>query len=148
MKFYLVGGQIKFLTHKVEYTQRNEQKEMSFYDVEKKDALLARLVEREITPTVTEYEQPSAELLAKCEGKTFNTYEGRISICRNRHNAKDRTANTSRNSRCFSISIIGGVVMYETLKRLYQSGKATQQHLVVAVTKGFITEVQRLEIIG
>ena len=38
--------------------------------------------------------------------------------------------------------------MYETLKRLYQSGKATQQHLVVAVTKGFITEVQRLEIIG
>ena len=75
MKFYLVGGQIKFLTHKVEYTQRNELKEMSFYDVEKKDTLLARLAEKEIAPTVTEYDQPSEELLAKCQNKTFNTYE-------------------------------------------------------------------------
>lgn len=75
MKFYLVGGEIKFLTHKVEYTQRNELKEMSFYDVEKKDALLPRLAEKEITPTITEYDQPSAELIANCEGKLFNTYE-------------------------------------------------------------------------
>lgn len=45
------------------------------YDVEKKDALLSRLAEKEITPTITEYDQPSAELIANCEGKLFNTYE-------------------------------------------------------------------------
>ena len=74
MKFYLVDGQIKFLTHKVEWVQRDETQEMNFYVVEKKDALLARLTEREITPTVTEYDQPSAELKASCKGKTFNSF--------------------------------------------------------------------------
>ena len=74
MKFYLVDGEVKFLTHKVEYMQGNEQREINFYDVTKKDAYIAKLAEREITPTVTEYEQPSLELLAKCEGKTFKNY--------------------------------------------------------------------------
>lgn len=64
IKFYLVDGEVKFLTHKVEYMQGNEQREINFYDVTKKDAYIAKLAEREITPTVTEYEQPSSELLA------------------------------------------------------------------------------------
>ena len=38
--------------------------------------------------------------------------------------------------------------MFETLKRLYQEGKVTQQHLLNAVIKGFITEEQRSEIVG
>lgn len=88
MKFYLVGGKIKFLTHKVEWQwvrkQKNgegeivdvvEDKTDEFYDMEKKDALLGYLAEREITPTVTEYDQPSAELLAMCDGRIFNSYD-------------------------------------------------------------------------
>ncbi len=80
MKFYLVGGQIKFLTHKVEWQERGITTTRELYDVERKDAVVSNLAEREIEYTVTEYEQPSAELLAKCEGKTFNTYEDALAF--------------------------------------------------------------------
>lgn len=86
MKFYLVNGEIKFLTHKVEWQetrkQRNEEGqlievtediEMMFYDTEKKDALITRLQEREIEHVVTEIEQPSQEIINKVQGKKFNT---------------------------------------------------------------------------
>lgn len=88
IKFYLVDGKVKFLIHKVEWQemkkQRNENGESvnteiirtaNFYDANKKDSLLTALANRDITPTVTEYEQPSAEILAKCEGKKFETYK-------------------------------------------------------------------------
>ena len=84
--FYLVNGEIKFLTHKVEWQetrkQRNEEgqlidvaenREREFYDTEKKDAFIAKLRERGIEPTVTEYEQPTQEIIDKVSGKKFNT---------------------------------------------------------------------------
>jgi hypothetical protein len=73
MKFYLVDGEVKFLTHKVEWEENEETFEIEFYDLEKKDALLTRLAEREITPTVTEYEQPSQDILDLVAGKKFET---------------------------------------------------------------------------
>ncbi len=38
--------------------------------------------------------------------------------------------------------------MYNTLKRLYQSGKLDEKGLENAVTKGWITEKQKQEIMG
>ena len=38
--------------------------------------------------------------------------------------------------------------MFETLKRLYQQGKIDADKLQVAVTKGWITETQKAEIIS
>ena len=86
MEFCLVNGEIKFLTHKVEWQetrrQRNEEgqlievvenREREFYDTEKKDAFIAKLRERGIEPTVTEYEQPTQEIIDKVSGKKFNT---------------------------------------------------------------------------
>lgn len=84
--FYLVNGEVRFLTHKVEWQetrrQRNEEgqlidvaenREREFYDTEKKDAFIAKLRERGIEPTVTEYEQPTQEIIDKVSGKKFNT---------------------------------------------------------------------------
>ena len=86
MEFCLVDGEVKFLTHKVEWQetrrQRNEEgqlievaenREREFYDTEKKDAFIAKLRERGIEPTVTEYEQPTQEIIDKVSGKKFNT---------------------------------------------------------------------------
>ncbi len=86
--FYLVNGEVRFLTHKVEWQetrkQRNEEgqlievaenREREFYDTEKKDAFIAKLRERGIEPTVTEYEQPTQEIIDKVSGKKFNTIE-------------------------------------------------------------------------
>lgn len=103
MKFYLVDGYIKFLTHTVSYermkplrdeeTQRiirdEETKEVQytfdrvesrdFYSAEDKDTYLGRLEEMkeklpyEIDPQVTEYPAPTQELLDRVEGKKFNT---------------------------------------------------------------------------
>ena len=88
MKFYLVNGEVKFLTHKVEWQetrrQRNEEgqlvevaenRERDFYDIEKKDAFIARLADREIEFAVTELEQPSQEIIDRVEGRKFNTIE-------------------------------------------------------------------------
>jgi hypothetical protein len=38
--------------------------------------------------------------------------------------------------------------MFETLKRLYQEGKATEVHLNNALTKGWITEEEYNTIVG
>lgn len=38
--------------------------------------------------------------------------------------------------------------MYETLKRLYKNGKIGETELDVAVTKGWITQAQKLEIMA
>jgi len=52
-----------------------EDKSQECNSVAQKYSLLARLAERNITPTVTELEQPSAELLASCNGKIFSSYD-------------------------------------------------------------------------
>ena len=88
MKFYLVGGEVKFPTHKIEWKkirkERNEDGELvdveitetrDFYDADKKDAYIARLAEREIEFAVTELEQPSQEIIDRVEGRKFNTIE-------------------------------------------------------------------------
>jgi len=75
MKFYLVSGEVKFLTHKVEYERNGETVEREFYDIEKKDAFIAHLTDRGIEYTVTELEQPSQEIIDRVEGRKFNTIE-------------------------------------------------------------------------
>lgn len=113
MKFYLVGGEIKFLTHRVEHGQE----EISFYDIEKKDKFIAHLAEREITPTVTEYEQPSAELLARCEGKTFNTYEDALNFVEGKETIdtlKQQLADTDyKIIKCMEYQLAGLEVPYD-----------------------------------
>ncbi len=69
MKFYLVDGEVKFLTHKVEYKGRVTE----FYDVEKKDAFVLKLQERNVEYTETEIEQPAQDIVDKVDGKKFNT---------------------------------------------------------------------------
>jgi hypothetical protein len=86
MEFYLVDGEVKFLTHKIEWQETRKQineegqlievtenRKREFYDTEKKDAFIAKLRERGIEPTVTEYEQPTQEIIDKVSGKKFNT---------------------------------------------------------------------------
>jgi hypothetical protein len=86
--FYLVNGEVKFLTHNVEWQeirkQRNEEgklidvaenRESEFYDIEKKDAFIEILRKRGIEPVVTEYEQPTQEIINRVAGKKFNTIE-------------------------------------------------------------------------
>ena len=72
-KFYLVNGEVKFLTHKVEYEQKGETIVREFYDEDKKNAFVTRLQERNIEYTVTEYEQPSQDIIDRVAGKKFNT---------------------------------------------------------------------------
>jgi len=69
MKFNLVDGYIKFITHTVEANGR----EFRFYDEESKNVFLNHLDGKNIEYTVTEHEQPTQELLQRCEGKRFNT---------------------------------------------------------------------------
>ena len=69
MKFYLVDGEVKFLTHKVEYKARVTE----FYDVEKKNTFIANLQERNIDYVETEIEKPSQAVIDKVDGKKFNT---------------------------------------------------------------------------
>lgn len=84
MKFYLVNGEVKFLTHKVEWRktrkERNEEGQLvdveitetrDFYDADKKNAYINGLTERNIEYTVTEYEQPSQEIIDMVAGKRF-----------------------------------------------------------------------------
>lgn len=94
MKFYLVDGYIKFLTHTVEVdrmkrTINPDTKEVTyeidgvtsrvFYSIEDKDAYLQHLERAqkntpyEVEPRVTEHEAPSQELLDRVDGKKFNT---------------------------------------------------------------------------
>lgn len=94
MKFILADGKIKFLTHKVEWQETRKQfdtvtkqmvdvaedKSQEVYSVAHKDALIARLAERDIIPTVTEIEQPSAELLASCDDKVFSSYDDALAF--------------------------------------------------------------------
>lgn len=75
MNFNLVDGKIKFLTHKVEWVEREENQQRNFYSVQDKDIFVLRLADREIIATITEYEQPTVELIESTETKTFNTYE-------------------------------------------------------------------------
>lgn len=75
MKFNLVDGKVRFLTHKVEWQERGETQTREFYDPAKKDAFIARLAEREIEFAVTELEQPSQEIIDRVEGRKFNTIE-------------------------------------------------------------------------
>ena len=75
MKFYLVDGEVRFLTHKVEWQERGETQTKEFYDPAKKDAFIDRLQERDIEYTVTKYDPPSQEIRNKVSGKKFNTIE-------------------------------------------------------------------------
>ena len=69
IKFILSDRKIKFLKHKVTWQDLDRE----FYTTEQKDNLVAHLDEREIEYTVTDYEQPTQEILDSVEGKTFNT---------------------------------------------------------------------------
>ena len=75
MKFYLVDGEVRFLTHKVEWQERDRHQEREFYDPAKKDALIARLTDRGIEYTVTELEQPTQSQIDRVVGRKFNTIE-------------------------------------------------------------------------
>ena len=88
MEFCLVDGEVKFLTHKVEWQETNKQRneegqlievaekrERDFYDIEKKDAFIARLTDRGIEYTVTELEQPTQSQIDRVVGRKFNTIE-------------------------------------------------------------------------
>lgn len=75
MKFNLVDGEVRFLTHKVEWQERGETQTREFYDPAKKDAFVTRLQERDIEYTVTKYDPPSQEIRNKVSGKKFNTIE-------------------------------------------------------------------------
>lgn len=94
LKFVLADGKIKFVTHKVEWQETrkdfdvetnqmvnvSEDKVEEVYSAEEKDALVTKLAERSITATVTELEQPTSELLASCDGKTFSSYANALSF--------------------------------------------------------------------
>ena len=71
--FYLVNGEVKFLTHKVEYKQKGETIVREFYDEDKKNAFVDRLQERGIDYTEIPYEQPPQEVIDKVQGRKFNT---------------------------------------------------------------------------
>ncbi len=73
MKFYLVDGHVRFLTHKITTTQNDEINEQNFYDEDKKERLAGYLLDKGIEYAITEYPQPPAELLKRCEGKKFST---------------------------------------------------------------------------
>jgi hypothetical protein len=75
MKFYLVDGEVRFLTHKVEWQERGETQTREFYDPAKKDAFIARLTDRGIEYTVTELEQPTQSQIDRVVGRKFNTIE-------------------------------------------------------------------------
>jgi len=73
MNFYLVNGEVKFLTHKVEYEQKGETIVREFYDEDDKNAFVDRLQERNIEYVETEIEQPTQDIVDKVDGKKFNT---------------------------------------------------------------------------
>jgi len=76
IKIGLVSGEIKFLTHKAEWVdQKFGPKYRTFLNAEQKNNFVNTLEKKNITPIITEYEQPSPELLEKCEGRKFNTYQ-------------------------------------------------------------------------
>jgi len=75
MNICLVNGEVRFLTHKVEWQEKNENRIMHFYDVEKKNVFVTMLRERGIEPNITEYEQPSQKILDKVKDKKFQTIE-------------------------------------------------------------------------
>lgn len=73
MKFYLVDGEVRFLTHKLTWQEREENRELEFYDAEKKDLFVSRLNERNIDYAVIEIDQPSQGVRDMVIGKKFNT---------------------------------------------------------------------------
>lgn len=75
MNFNLVDGKIKFLTHKVEWVAREENQKRTFYSHVEAQDFVTRLADRDITATITEYEQPTTEQLEMAESRKFNTYE-------------------------------------------------------------------------
>ena len=73
MKFCLVSGEVKFLVYEAEYERRGQKIKRYFENEEKKDAFVARLAEIGITPTVTEIDQPTQEVIDKVAGRRFET---------------------------------------------------------------------------
>lgn len=76
MKYFFNGSGIGFFTHTVEWDEESRD----CRTVEEKDELVSALAEIDITPIIVAIEQPSAELLARCEGKKLNSYEECIAI--------------------------------------------------------------------
>jgi len=90
----LADGKIKFVTHKVEWQETrkdfdretnqmvnvSEDKFEEVYSAEEKDTIISSLAERDIIVTVVEFEQPSAEILASCVGKTFSSYADAVAF--------------------------------------------------------------------
>jgi hypothetical protein len=75
MKFILADGEVKFLAHKVEYQERAIEKTQEFWNLMAKDVFISKLSERDIASTVTEYEQPTQDVIDKVNGKKFKTME-------------------------------------------------------------------------
>lgn len=75
MKFYLVDGEVRFLTHKVEWQERGETQTREFYDLAKKDAFVTQLNALNIPYEVTEHDLPSQDVLGRVTGRKFNTAE-------------------------------------------------------------------------
>lgn len=88
IKFTLADKEIRFITHTVSWeethkqlnTQTNQLEEFitaetrECYSEEQKAILISKLAERNITAEVIEEEKPSAQMLEKCEGKKFSSY--------------------------------------------------------------------------
>ncbi|NLB81330.1 MAG: hypothetical protein GX800_06940 [Clostridiaceae bacterium] len=84
----MVDRKIRFVTHTVSWeethkqlnTQTNQLEDFiktearECYSEEQKDILISKLAERNITAEVIEEEKPSAQMLEKCEGKKFSSY--------------------------------------------------------------------------
>lgn len=101
MKIILADGKVKFLTHKVEWQearkQRNAQGQLAdvttnmsreFWSEESKDNFITRLEEREITPTVTEYEQPTQDIIDLVDGKNFSYIDEAMALIDKPNEAK------------------------------------------------------------
>lgn len=105
MKFNLVDGYIKFLTHTVEV----HDLEHSFYDEESKNNFTQRLDGKNIEYTVTEHEQPTQEILQRCEGRKFNTMQEAQEFVKNGEKLDEITELQLAMAELYEIVIGGGI---------------------------------------
>lgn len=105
MKFNLVDGYIKFITHIVESNGR----EHPFYSEESKNVYVDYLDGKNIEYTVTEHEQPPQEILQRCEGKKFNTMQEAQEFVENGEKLDEITALQLALVELYEIVIGGGI---------------------------------------
>lgn len=71
MKYSLNDGKIAFVTHVLTY----EGKTRVCYSEEHKDIITNRLTTQKIVFKVESVDQPSPEVVSRCAGKIFNSYQ-------------------------------------------------------------------------